>query len=493
MTALDCDPGAPGDAPPADRPVATALRTRARWQSHWLFAIILAVAVGIRVVMTVAYRPAIIFPDSLNYLLMAANLTTGVQRQTGYGILIAPLMHIGPSLTAIAVVQHLLFLVAVVAGYALLIRRRVPPWLAALGVAPLALDVVPAYIEQFVMSDTFANALLILGLVLLLWDRRRPPMWAIGVTGLIIGVSVVVRVANVAVWAVAAVFVVVVLTSWRTRIIGLALIGVTAVAPVVGYASLYHSDHGKFALSGESGVMLYSRVSQIIDCPHLTLPSYETQLCPEEPLGQREQSDYYAWSPHSPAYRVKPATVPEGMAVDKVRSDFVTRVILQEPLAYSRSVAGNVADLFSLHRGGGYFVPQWRWLPTTSYPRYAVDPNKAAAQFDDGRSIATQPEAGKIAHAYGRVMVVPGPLLAAFLLVGLLAGFGLKNRKGERLRILAITLGGLAPVVFSAMTVYSSMRYQVLAAALIPAGAALAISTWLARGGAPARPTGADR
>ena len=63
-----------------------------------------------------------------------------------------------------------------VAIYVLLLRRGVPRWLAALATAPVLLDAYQLQIEQNVMPDVMFEALIVAGLVALLWRATPSPV-----------------------------------------------------------------------------------------------------------------------------------------------------------------------------------------------------------------------------------------------------------------------------------------------------------------------------
>src|ERR1700723_3506397 len=66
----------------------------------------------------------------------------------------------------------LLVLAMAVALYLILRRRGVPRWLAAPATAPILLDAYQLQIEQSIMPDTAFEALIVAGLVCLLWKPR---------------------------------------------------------------------------------------------------------------------------------------------------------------------------------------------------------------------------------------------------------------------------------------------------------------------------------
>ena len=154
---------------------------------HWLFAVLLTLGLVLRVLTQVAYRPALLYIDSVKYLFGAYPGND----PPGYQLMLRAFLGAG-SLSAVAAVQHLCGLAMAVALYLVLRRRGVPPWLAALGTAPLLLDAYQLQIEQSIMPDTAFEVFIVAGLVLLLW-RPRPAWWMVLAGGAALGASATVR------------------------------------------------------------------------------------------------------------------------------------------------------------------------------------------------------------------------------------------------------------------------------------------------------------
>src|SRR6185437_2435192 len=154
---------------------------------HWLFTVLLTAGLVLRVLTQIAYRPALLYIDSTKYLL---NAYPG-DDPPGYQLALKPVLTLG-SLDLVAVIQHLLGLGMAAAIYLLLLRRGVPRWLAALATAPVLLDAYQLQIEQNVMPDVMFEALIVTGLVALLW-RATPSPWLVVVAGLALGTSATAR------------------------------------------------------------------------------------------------------------------------------------------------------------------------------------------------------------------------------------------------------------------------------------------------------------
>ena len=102
--------GQPGTGQPG-----TGLRALAR--RHWLLAALLAGGLILRALTELAYRPALLFSDSIRYLYLS-----GGNDPMGYRVLLRPVLLVG-NLDMVAAAQHLLGLAMAVALYAVLLRR----------------------------------------------------------------------------------------------------------------------------------------------------------------------------------------------------------------------------------------------------------------------------------------------------------------------------------------------------------------------------------
>ena len=153
---------------------------------HWIFALLLAGGLGLRVLATVAYRPALLYIDSAKYL-----EGPGGTAPQGYRALLRLLDPAG-GFALVAAVQHLFGLAMGVALYAVLRRRGAPRWAAALAAAPVLLDAYQLQLESTIMPDALFETMIAAGLVLLLWRRTASvPLVAAG--ALVLGAAATVR------------------------------------------------------------------------------------------------------------------------------------------------------------------------------------------------------------------------------------------------------------------------------------------------------------
>src|SRR4051812_11941256 len=228
-----------------------------------LLGALLTVGAILRVLALVAVYPGIWFSDSNNYVRAAATGTVSVERVSGYALFVAPFWRLG-SVAALIVAQHLLGLGIVAALYALLVRRGVSPWLAALAAAPAALDAYLIDIEHMVMAETVFHAALVGGVALLLWPDRPGLSVAAG-AGMALGYAAVVR-------SVAAPLVVVIVVYLLVRRVGRRPIAAFLVGWLLiagAYAVLFDVQHGHLGFTGYGGHFLYAQVAPFADCAQL--------------------------------------------------------------------------------------------------------------------------------------------------------------------------------------------------------------------------------
>jgi len=240
---------------------------------HWLLAILLAAGLALRVAAQLAYRPALLYIDSVKYL-----YKSGGSDPVGYRVLLDPLTSVA-NLDLVAAVQHAVGLAMAVAIYVLLLRRGVARWLAALAAAPILLDGYQLQTEQTIMPDVMFETLIVAGLVFLLWNPR-PRTWAIVAGGLAFGACAPVRQIGEVFIVPAAIFVGVVIGGWRRKLTqGLVLCAAFAL-PILAYDSANLAVTGHFRLAYTGVNEIYGRLVIAGNCKTLALPSYEQALCP---------------------------------------------------------------------------------------------------------------------------------------------------------------------------------------------------------------------
>jgi hypothetical protein len=351
-----------GDSRPRGR--ATLRREwRATLRLHWLAAALLLAGLVLRILTQIAYRPALLYIDSVKYLYNAWPGTDPL----GYKAPLKFILLFG-DLSTVAAIQHLLGLAMAATLYLVLLRRNCPRWLAALAIAPVLLDAYQLQMEQTVMPDVWFEALIVGGLAVLLW-RRKPGLRAIITAGLILGASATLRQVGEILVLPAAIYVAIVAGSWRGRAGHAAVLCAAFALPILAYCGVSFAQNGQFQLSHSGTSEFYGRMAADADCAALKLPAYQRPLCPtaqQRALGPDGLE-------HSPASPLKYFAPPAGLQRTTVISDFDHEVLLQQPLRIIGGIGRDAVKLFALTRfTSSGDTPISRWQFQDRYPTYGA-------------------------------------------------------------------------------------------------------------------------
>jgi hypothetical protein len=450
-----------------------------RLREHWMIVVLLLLGAALRGVTEAAYWPALIFPDSVRYLEYAHNFAHGHwtvddQRQSGYSILITPAVALN-AIWLIPLVQHVAGLATAVLIYTVLIRFGARRWLAAVATIPVLFDPLQLILEQYVLTDIWTVLLVMAALTILVWPKRRAsapwtdrPTWkAIAAAGLILGLAVTFRDEELIMIIPAVIYLIVATRSLR-RVMALTA---CFLIPVAAYLGWFQASHGKLGFTTFSGAFLYGRVADFADCTGLTLPAYEKPLCPAQPPADRI-ADYYTWNPASPQWTF---TVPPGKTRDAVVQDFSLRILGHQPLAYAAAAGRDFLYGFSPVRGAGpeHYSPSYLKF----HQQIPPDPQAAASlkAIGIGWPASNPALAGFLA---GYWFYVPGPLLAAGLVVGLAGAVIRRHRQ-------ALLFGTSAVAVLIPAAAFATFdwRYQLPQLTLIPVTAVLGVTALTATAG----------
>jgi hypothetical protein len=451
---------------------------------HWLLAILLVAGAALRGVVLAAYHPALIFPDSVRYLQYAHNFAHGHwtlddQRQSGYSILITPLINV---LWLIPLAQHLAGLATAVLVYAVLIHLGARRWLAAVATIPVLFDPLQLILEEYVLTDVWTVLLLLGALAILVWRRDSVAWRAAASCGLLLGLAVTFRDQELIMIIPAAGYLLIATKPWRRRALCVAALAGCFALPVAGYLGWFYASHGKWSFTTFSGAYLYGRVADFADCTGLTLPDYERPLCPTQPPAGRV-ADFYTWNPASPQWTFK---VPAGMSRDAVVKDFSLRILRHQPLSYAEAAGRDFRYGFSPVRGAG---PEH--YPLAAYLRFQThitpDPQADASLAAIGiPAPASRSALAAFLHGYGRWFYVPGPVFAAGLVLGL-AGSVVALRRRSPACVL-FTASAIFVLIPPALFATFDWRYQLPQLTLIPIAAVLAIQALTTRESGPGNP-----
>jgi len=474
---------------PAESTVRSSRLDRAIWgagevlRRHWMLALLIAGGLLLRVVTQFAYEPALLFIDSKKYL-YGTDFNLGAWGSfdpIGYTLLVLKPVLIFTNLGFVAVLQHVLGLGMAVALYVLMLRRGVVRWLAALAVAPVLLDAYQLNAEQTIMPDVLFEALVVAGIVLLLW-RPRPALAFVILAGLALGTSAPVRQVGEALILPALIYVVAAARDWRTRLLHGAVLTVCFALPIVGYMGYSKVVlHYGFQMSSMGDAYLYGRAAHAADCATLTLPPDERVLCPTQAQALKFGVDGLVNNPDSP--RVEYAVdVRQGVPDYNLpqQKQFAYAVIKQQPMRVIGDITRDSIKIFALTRNtveGD--TPIKRWQFQNVYPTFPPGitakgshsaTNLFAAAGGGGQARVRRPLAVGLRFYQLHGGYTPGPVLLLGLLLGLAGIFTFGRRRDPaNLSLACLLVTGSAVAVLLGADLYEfSWRYQLPALVTLP-------------------------
>jgi Dolichyl-phosphate-mannose-protein mannosyltransferase len=462
-------------------------RDRGRLAEHGPFLVLLLLGTLLRVVVQLAFSPAIIHSDAVTYLnFVTHHRLPRPDRPEGYDfLLLMPVAMVTKSVLVDAVIQHVLGVATAVLVYTLLRRRGVGRWPATLAAAPVLLDSLQLILEQTLLTDTLFTLVVVAGVAVLAW-HRRPGAAAAFAGGVLLGVSATIRLVAEPLVLVGVLFCLVAAADWRKRVATAVLLSVGFLVPVGSYAAYYHHTRGVYALSQFFGKSLYLRTTTFVDCSRISIPRYEWVLCPQLPPGQRPDPRIYGW--HDPA-TIPSLHPPAGTTKDQAMRQFALAAIRAQPGAYAGLVLRDFMLNFDVTRGDRFeHDTSHKW----KFAYWARDPLSAAAvalfKTHGGDVLhARQPWAGFLV-AYQRFGYLPGPLLFACMALGAAGCLAGAGTPGRRSVCLLLTLAGVGLLLVPPVTGNFNWRYQEPALALLPAAATLGWTALRDRAGSRREP-----
>ena len=369
---------------------------------HWVFVAVLTAGLVLRVLAQLAYRPALLYIDTMKYLY---NAYPGAD-PVGYKAPLRAILTVG-GLSTVTAVQHLLGLAMAVTIYVILLHRGTPRWLAALAATPLLLDAYQVQIEQTIMPDVWFEALLVAGIVVLLVPAiapaqasqasqadqashgghgaqggqgagagrgtgaaRRPGrgLGAVIIAGLLLGASATIRQVGEILILPALSYLLVAGGGWRTVLTRAAALTIAFAVPIGGYMTGSYLITGHFWLASSTpSLASYGRMATAADCATLRIRGYERALCPTA----RQRAYGIDWLDHDAASPLKSYTAPAGRNRFAVIAGFDHQVLAQQPLRVAAAIAADGVKLFALTRTSSQEgTPIARWQFQESYPTY---------------------------------------------------------------------------------------------------------------------------
>jgi hypothetical protein len=444
---------------------------------HWLFATVLTLGTTLRVLAWVAYQPALFYSDSVNYLDNTHRVPNTGWHPLGYPIFL-DLFLIGRHLALVTAVQHLLVLADAIVIYVLLQRLGCGRIVAALAATPPLLDAYQVQIEQYILSEALFESLLVAAVAIALWPRRGGTRtlsaWRVAATGLILGLSVLVRLDAIGLCVPLAGWVI-----WATRRsrpprawLPILAAGLAFALPVVFLVGLREGNGNGASITGMGPNWIYGRVAPFANCPHDDLPAIEKALCPTQPLGHRPGPVWFQDSAAAPEWQFLDAHPHDTAPIE----DFARHVIVHQPLDYIQAVTTDFAQQFRPTRAqfpNGPEVLSWQFRPTlTPVDPTKPEPQSMVSQFGTGQARINVGIARAL-RDYQRYGYLPGPVLALLLIAGVVV-LVIKRRHPLAPALLLLLTGAVMVVLVATATVLFSWRYMLPTLFLYPPAAALA-------------------
>jgi hypothetical protein len=392
----------------------------ARLRPHAAFIAVLSTAAVLRVIAMTAYRPALWFNDSFDYLRIGLAPHPDPIRPAGYGLLLWALRPFH-GLALIAALQHLMGLATAVMIYALVRRRRARPTAAILATVPVLFDAYQLQLEHLLMSDTLFMFLLTAAVTVVLWNPAIT--WRTGAAaGLLLALATLTRTVSLPLIVVFVVFLMIRRAPWRT----MSAFILAAALPVVAYGLWFLSATGHYALTETDGVFLWGRTAAFADCAKIKSPPDLVAMCPHGRPGERAASSTQIWQYGSPTGWSSGHTF-TAETNDRARR-FALQAIAAQPLDYAATVADGVGLTFGWERRpypSDYTAGLYRFpaepgtLPAV--PDLGVGVPQVVRAYDDTGTTGgiTEPFAGWL-RAYQDYVFLRGTMLAVILVVGLL-------------------------------------------------------------------------
>jgi hypothetical protein len=399
-------------------------------------------------------------------------------------------LHVTGHIVWVPIVQHLMGLAMGAMVYALLVKRGVRRGWSILAAAPVLLDARQIQLEHYVLSETLFTFLMLAGIALLMW-RDRPPLWLMGLSGLLFALATLTRTVGQPLAALIVVYLIVRRIGWRR----IAVFAVALIIPIGGYMVWYHHHYGAYALNSFSGRYMWQRTTTFVDCSRTDFTDQERRICPPEPLENRELGDVYLWGLDqnhiARPYLWRPGTLIPSSKHDELFSRFAIKAIKGQPGDFLVAVGTDAWHLVQ----PGWQAPQ-RVACTTdlwtmpSGPRASNQSTSNCTSIlmysdwrtaNSGRTVATVTPLNSALWAYAQRFVIPPSVLVLLSLFALVASsLGTLTRRSRRYGVREAADSALLAVMSLSILLLGvtlsviDLRFTVPLLVLVPLSAALA-------------------
>ncbi len=420
-----------GSRPP-DAQRSSAAGFLSRWNRRWcskprgerlalgLLAIVVAAGVGLRLVMMLAWRPALLgYSDVQSYLWHTGDARfLDPLHPGGYSIFIELVHAAVPKLAVLILVQHGLGVSAGLLLYAALRHADVPAWAALVPTAVVLLTGLGILLEHTPLSESLFIFLVMAGLYASVRVTRAQSLaWAL-LAGALIAAAGVVRTAGLPLVVLPCLAALITGAPWiRARAVLAAVIGVVAV--LGGYVVAQHAQHGITRLTSSAGPWnLYGRAARFADCTKFTPPPGTHVLCDSTLAGRRLAVSWYVFAPDSPAvqaFGLPFFAKPEQTA--KVEA-FARAAIIAQPLDYLAGVGDDFLRYVDRDRPGAGGAGHDAFIKNLYTGNHAYAENVALGYFTGtARGTLRRESLIDFMNTYARTTRLDGiPTAIAFLL-----------------------------------------------------------------------------
>lgn len=460
-------------------------------REHRGFAGLLAVGAVARIACSVAYWPALFYPDSWGYLGLAYGASpVGFRpdRPSGYPLLIRLITLPGHQVAIVTIVQHVVGLLIGTLVYALVLRAGARRWLALAAAAIVLLDGDLIVLEQYLMPETFTA----LALLLAAWFTIGATQTATGtqshaITRLATGAALLGLAATIRPAALFAVpvWLLYVVAHARPPMRALVATATALLLPLLAYAGLQATTGHGSALRTSNGWFLYGRVAGLADCSDPDIPTAARSLCP---VGSERgwSPSHYIWGASTVTRRFPGGPAGSDRRANALLGQFAFAVIRDQPVTYGWTMTKDIGRVFLTD--GGTQASDLLGLP--SEPAIARD-NAAHAQIRRAY-IAASPQSrvqfpASLFRLY-RYVTTPGWLTMFLLLVSPAAVVRAVARRCRGRRpppsahtweIVLLTGSTFAVTAGAVATIQVDYRYLLVVLPLLAAGGALALDDLL--------------
>lgn len=406
----------------------------------------------------------------------------------GYPAVLAALRSVSSELSFTVAVQHAFGIGTGLLVFALVRRAGASRLLALLPAAVALLSGDDLFLEHAFLEESLWMLLLAGGLYAAVRAGSSQNLRWIAATGVLLGLSVVVRNVSLPLIVVFAAWMMLMTGGpWRRKLRAAGTALAPALVVIVAY-TVVATSFGPYSGLGEmSGWSLYTRVGQFADCRRFTPPPGTKGLCERRPTAERPGPFFYYFGSTSPARTVFPAMAP---ADGKKAGAFARAAILHQPLDYTRTVVKDVLRYFDPLAGNDRLL-SGSTLADMSFRGVSPDPANTAlfASRVETRysGVDSTPNSGtSVLETYQSIFRIGGSALLALIVVSLLGavrGVGFPRAAGALVAVCGLVLLVVPPVVSS----YDG-RYSVPAALLLSVSAALGVAGLRSRAhGCPTR------